>query len=348
MEGSRHEQQKQSLSDLIPVIDLAALNGDHIDEFERRRIITEIAHACKTWGAFQLVNHGIQPHVIERARAKACGVFELPNETRWKAKRSPGSLSGYGNGAVIADAVNNEIASEAITFGYPNSEADVIASIFWPRGNPGFSASIDDYNEESHELALKVVRLMVEGLELHGNLAHFQPYLTEHFGVLRINNYPASEHPTRDIGLPPHIDDTLLTIVHQGCEVEGLQVKKDGQWVTVPPRGDVMVVLVAAVCQVITNDNYKAVLHRAVPNRDKARLSMVYSAYPPANIFITAAPEFVSPAHPPLYKPFTWSEYLSGQVTHILNPIDGLQTVEREGETQNQTSESSESSSKLD
>lgn len=94
---------------------------------------------------------------------------------------------------------------------------------------------------------------MVEGLELHGNLAHFQPYLTEHFGVLRINNYPASEHPTRDIGLPPHIDDTLLTIVHQGCEVEGLQVKKDGQWVTVPPRGDVMVVLVAAVCQVHSN-----------------------------------------------------------------------------------------------
>ena len=82
------------------------------------------------------------------------------------------------------------------------------------------------------------------------DLAHFQPYLTEQFGVLRINHYPISNQPSRDIGLPPHIDDTLLTIVQQGCDVEGLELVKDGQWVSVKPRKDVLVVLVAAVCQV--------------------------------------------------------------------------------------------------
>lgn len=91
---------------------------------------------------------------------------------------------------------------------------------------------------------------MVEGLQPQANSAHFQPYLTEQFGVLRINNYPVSNHTPRDIGLPPHIDDTLLTIVHQGSNVEGLELIKDGQWVKVPPRSDVLIVLVAAVCQV--------------------------------------------------------------------------------------------------
>lgn len=98
------------------------------------------------------------------------------------------------------------------------------------------------------------MRLMVEGLEPQVNPDHFQPYLTEQFGVLRVNNYPVSNHPERDIGLPPHIDDTLLTIVHQGCDDEGLELLKEGQWVSVPPRSDVMVVLVAAVCQVHSNN----------------------------------------------------------------------------------------------
>lgn len=77
--------------------------------------------------------------------------------------------------------------------------------------------------------------------------------------------------------------------------------------------------------QVLTNGVYKAVQHRASPNTQKVRLSLVYSAYPPATISITAAPEFVSATQPALYKPFTWSEYMSGHVSHILNPIHGLQ-----------------------
>ncbi|XP_073394763.1 gibberellin 3-beta-dioxygenase 1 isoform X6 [Physcomitrium patens] len=154
------------------------------------------------------------------------------------------------------------------------------------------------------------MELVLEGLKPQVNSAHFQPYLTEQFGVLRISNYPASEHPDRDIGLPPHIDDTLLTIVHQGCDVKGLELIKDGQWV-------------------LTNATYKAVLHRAVPNQGKGRLSMMYSAYPPANILITTAPENVSSAHPPLCKPFTWTEYLSGQVSDIFNPLIAFQLEER-------------------
>lgn len=82
--------------------------------------------------------------MIERARAQAGKVFELPDETRLKAKRPPGSLCGYGNGAIVADAFNSEIASEAITFGYPHSEADVIASKFWPKGNSDFGISMDE------------------------------------------------------------------------------------------------------------------------------------------------------------------------------------------------------------
>lgn len=67
---------------------------------------------------------------------------------------------------------------------------------------------------------------------------------------------------------------------------------------------------------------------------------MVYSAYPPAKISITAAPEFVSRTHPLLYKPFTWSDYLSGKARHILDPLDGLQSETKDGEAPKKYSKS--------
>lgn len=111
--------------------------------------------------------------------------------------------------------------------------------------------TIDKYNKASHKVALEILGLMVESLrETVKNSAHFHDYLTEHSGVLRINHYPRSEQPGQDIGLPPHIDDSLITILHQGDEVAGLEVRKGGRWVSVQPRHDALVVIVAAVCQV--------------------------------------------------------------------------------------------------
>ena len=139
MEAQDDCQPQQNLSNLIPVIDFAALQDSRVDECKRKQLIADIASACKNWGAFQLINHGIQPDVIEKARDQARKVFDLPSEERWKAKRQPGSLSGYGNGAVSSrDALNNRITSEAITFGYPKSEAATIASKMWPHDNPDF------------------------------------------------------------------------------------------------------------------------------------------------------------------------------------------------------------------
>lgn len=112
--------------------------------------------------------------------------------------------------------------------------------------------TIDKYNKASHEVALEILGLMVESLQETIRIpAQFHDYLTEHSGVLRINHYPRSEQPSQDIGLPPHIDDSLITIVHQGGEVAGLEVRKGGRWVSVQPRNDALVVIVAAVCQVI-------------------------------------------------------------------------------------------------
>ena len=112
-------------------------------------------------------------------------------------------------------------------------------------------STIDKYNKALHKLALEMLGLMVESLrETYRIPAQIHDCLTEHSGVMRINHYPRIEQPGEDIGLPPHVDDTLLTIVHQGSEVAGLEVCKGGRWVSVQPRADALVVMVGAVSEV--------------------------------------------------------------------------------------------------
>lgn len=59
--------------------------------------------------------------------------------------------------------------------------------------------------------------------------------------LLVINSYPACPQPELVMGLPPHSDHGLLTIIMQN-DLGGLQVQHDGKWVPVnPPPGSFVV-----------------------------------------------------------------------------------------------------------
>jgi len=67
---------------------------------------------------------------------------------------------------------------------------------------------------------------------------------------IRMNYYPPCPEPDKAIGLTPHSDATGLTILLQVNEVEGLQIKKDGKWVSVKPLPNALVVNVGDILEV--------------------------------------------------------------------------------------------------
>lgn len=68
----------------IPVIDLSALAnpGGNIDN-----LVSEIGDACKNWGFFEVINHGVPQETRQKLESAAKKFFALPLEEKRKVRR---------------------------------------------------------------------------------------------------------------------------------------------------------------------------------------------------------------------------------------------------------------------
>jgi gibberellin 20-oxidase len=83
-------------------------------------------------------------------------------------------------------------------------------------------------------LTAQVLELCAEGLGLESS-TFTKPYLgTAGECTARFNYYPPCPLPSLTLGLGAHTDPNLLTILHQ-CKVGGLQIYRDGSWLSVKP-----------------------------------------------------------------------------------------------------------------
>ena len=110
------------------------------------------------------------------------------------------------------------------------------------------SEKYEAYIGASEKLSSLLVQLLSEGLSEHEqDRSHINSYFpAPQAGSVRLNYYPASA----TLGLPPHTDAAAFVLLHQSDGGEGLQLEKDGHWVTVQARSDAFVVIMGAVYQV--------------------------------------------------------------------------------------------------
>jgi len=78
--------------------------------------------------------------------------------------------------------------------------------------------------------------------------------ITELFNIgtqaIRVNYYPPCPKPERVIGLKSHSDINGLTILLQISDIEGLQIKKDGQWIPVKPLPNAFIINIGDILDV--------------------------------------------------------------------------------------------------
>lgn len=92
-----------AVEESIPIIDLS----DH-------DVTTLIGNACKTWGAFQIANHGISQKLLGDIESLCKTLFDMPSERKLKAASSDKGVSGYGEPR-ISPFFEKKMWSEGLT-----------------------------------------------------------------------------------------------------------------------------------------------------------------------------------------------------------------------------------------
>ncbi|KAF4373845.1 hypothetical protein F8388_007751 [Cannabis sativa] len=85
----------------IPVIDFQNLLLDNSELYESE--LNKLHSACKEWGFFQLVNHGVSNSLVEKLKQGVEELFKLPIEEKKKLWRKQGDKEGFGDPGVLTD-----------------------------------------------------------------------------------------------------------------------------------------------------------------------------------------------------------------------------------------------------
>ncbi|OVA09170.1 Oxoglutarate/iron-dependent dioxygenase [Macleaya cordata] len=108
----------------------------------------------------------------------------------------------------------------------------------WPSKPTNYREVVGTYSVEVRRLAFKLLELICLGLGLE--LGFFEEQLSK-IQLMSVNYYPPCPDPSLTLGLPKHGDPNLLTLLLQGLP-DGLQVFKDGEWISVDPIPNAFVV----------------------------------------------------------------------------------------------------------
>jgi 2'-deoxymugineic-acid 2'-dioxygenase/mugineic-acid 3-dioxygenase len=165
---------------------------------------------------------------------------------------------------------------------------------------------VKNFTVSTRGLAMDILRLLCEGMGLRPD--YFEGDISGGRVGLDINSYPPCPDPSKTLGLPPHCDRDLITILLPGA-VPGLEVAYRGDWIKVQPVPDSFVVNFGLQLEVVTNGVLKSVEHRAATNSAVHRMSVATFIVPADDCVIGPAEEFVSEDSPACYRTLRFSDF---------------------------------------
>uniref|UniRef100_A0A2N9I2M0 Fe2OG dioxygenase domain-containing protein n=1 Tax=Fagus sylvatica TaxID=28930 RepID=A0A2N9I2M0_FAGSY len=288
----------------IPVINLQNLftnNQSLIDE-----TLTLISKACRDWGFFQIVNHGVSHELMKQARETWREFFGLPIEVKQEYANSPSTYEGYGSRLGVNKGAILDWSDYFFLNYMPVSQRNESK---WPALPQSCRKLIAEYGDEVVKLCGSLMKVFSINLGLGED--QLQNALGgEDIGAgLRVNFYPKCPQPDLTLGLSPHSDPGALTLLLPDENVSGLQVRKCNEWVTVKPVPNAFIVNVGDQLEVLSNGIYKSVEHRVIVNAVKDRVSLALFYNPKSNLLIQPVKELVTEDRPALYPPMTFDEY---------------------------------------
>jgi len=175
----------------------------------------------------------------------------------------------------------------------------------WSQGNHSFCEIMNEYSKllgeldhvakkmvfESYGVDMKICESLIESSNYH----------------LRCMKYRTPEIDENDMGLQPHSDLSIISVVHQLNNLNGLEIKlKNGDWVGVDASPSSFVVMAGDAFKVWSNGRIRSCEHRVIMNAKKTRYSTGLFSF--GSKMMEIPKELVNEEHPLHYKP-TFDHY---------------------------------------
>ncbi|XP_055819291.1 oxoglutarate-dependent flavonoid 7-O-demethylase 1-like [Solanum dulcamara] len=309
-----------SMLSQIPLIDMEMLLANDHPELDKLHL------ACKAWGFFQMMNHGVSCSVLEKVKLEVEGFFNLSMEEKNKFDQIEGNMEGYGQVLVSSDDQN--INSRIGKLYMLNLPSHLRKPHLFPKLPVSLRDTLEEYSAQVKELSEKIFSIMAKALEMKGEDLNAVFDGGEQAMSMYQYYYPKCPQEGVVMGLNPHTDLTGLTILSQLNEVEGLHIKKDGSWIPITPLPNAFVINVGDTLEIVTNGIYKGVEHQPVLNPNKERLSIATFFKPKRNYNLSPASSLITLENPVKFKQIgTVADYFKGYFCHQLVGKSYLDTM---------------------
>lgn len=295
----------------------------------RAKFIKNFGDSFSNMGFAIVKNHGVTAELRAQLFEVSKKFFELPddikkryedealhgqrgyiskNKESAKGKSVPDLKEFYHVGQTVED--NDPIKSE-----YPDN--------IWPDEVTEFESVAQNVYRTFENTGRNLLRAIAQYLDLDEN--YFDNRIHNGNSILRLLHYypvqDKSQIPEGAVRAAAHGDINLITLL-MGGSAEGLQAQSlDGEWISVSPAPDEIVINIGDMLARLTNDRLRSTQHQVItPNEEswtKPRYSTPFFLHPRSDMDLTCLESCISNENPKHYPDMTAGEFLTERLIEL-------------------------------
>ena len=258
-----------------------------------------------------MTNHGIEESLMDAMMSASREFFRQPSEEKQKCSNlidgggKHSEVEGYGNDEVVNQAEGLSWNDRLHLRVEPEDERNFTK---WPAHPKSFRDVLLEYASRTKRIRDLVFRSIAKLLDLDEDY-FLNQISSKDPGFARFNYYPPCPRPDLVLGMRPHSDAGLLTILFVDHDVGGLQVERDGRWYNVPAKPYSLVINLADCMEIMCNGIFRSPVHRVVTNAERERLSLAVFYAVDGETVLEPAPGLLDDERPARYGKFKAKDF---------------------------------------
>ncbi|KAL6252465.1 hypothetical protein RBB50_000184 [Rhinocladiella similis] len=271
----------------LPVIDIAPYLDLGSTPAQRAVTAKAVDNACREYGFFYLVGHGIDENLRQEMLRLGHEFFSLPQAEKEQISifNSMDRVRGYARlGENVTSGKRDVLEGYDIYREYPNPSSKMLRGAqIWPSRPASLRTTVLDYTSRLIPVGQALMRAMGDALGIENGAQAFEEIVRDPFWGLKFNGYPPLSTPDlseqeKGISCGEHTDYGGLTFLLADDHIKSaLEVEtKDGAWIKADPIPGAYVVNIGDMVNVLTNNRYTATVHRVIHRGDTPRVSIPF------------------------------------------------------------------------